>query len=166
MRRAAVLATICTLCALSPAAATSLRFPPSGAALFTVALPAGWKARKVDSTNEIRASSAGENLELRIRSSEASIENRSIDDEVARLLDRSFTKLEFSNLHQRWPLGHRRFVVFRGSGRERPGGAKTSFEIFTFAAGGKTGLLVFTRRASAANTEDVVQAIVESVASD
>ncbi len=163
MRGAVILATIWILCSLSLAAAAGVAYPLRGITLFTVELPEGWKARTVDSTDEIRASSPSRDVELMIGSREASVEDRSIDDEVARLLDRSFTKLEFSNLHQRRLVGGRRFVVFRGSGRERPGGAKRSFEIFAFAAGGKSGLLFFSHRAPAAKADDAVQAILESV---
>ena len=131
--------------------------------LFTVELPDGWHSRNAEAANEIRAESSKRDADLSIRVSDADPESRGFEDEVARLVDASFTKVEFSNLHQRRMINARRFVVFRGSGRDRVRGTKTPFELFAFTTGGKTGMLFFRYRAPSPRTIEAAHAIVESV---
>jgi hypothetical protein len=168
MRRRAIalLAGGALVCALSGSAgwAATVRFPPHGAALFTVELPDAWRSRSAETANEIRVDSPKRDIDLSIRVSDADLEGRGLDDEVAHLVDTSFTKVEFSNLHQRRMIDGRRFVVFRGSGRDRVRGTKTPFEAFAFTAGGKTGMLFFRYRAASPKTIEAAHAIVESVA--
>jgi hypothetical protein len=151
------------LCALSASVVwgASVRCPPHGSALFTVELPDGWRSRLGQEENEVRAESAGRDADLSIRVIED--QSRSLDDAVARLVDSSYTKVEFSNLHQNRIINGKRFAVFRGFGRDRIRGTKTPFEIFAFPAGAKTGMLFFRYRAASQPTIDAAHAIVESV---
>jgi len=164
MRRAvARLAGASFLCVLSASVAwaASVRCPPHGSALFTVELPDGWHSRLGQEENEVRAESAGRDADLSIRVIEA--KTRSLDDAVARLVDSSYTKVEFSNLHQNRIINGKRFAVFRGFGRDRIRGTKTPFEIFAFPAGSKTGMLFFRYRAASQPTIAAAHAIVESI---
>lgn len=147
----------------SVANATTVRFPTRGAPLFHVDLPQGWHPRAAASVEEIHADSPRRDAELVLRTIDTEPDDRRLDDAIARLADSSFTKVEFSNLHQRRIVNGRSFAVFRGSGRDRARGGKTSFEVFAFAAGGKTALLYFRYRVTSARTMDETHAVVESV---
>jgi hypothetical protein len=106
--------------------------PATGTPRFELGVPEGWRSRIIGGTeHRIELVSPRDGAKIQAWTLPIADAAR-LDDVVARSVDATLTKAEFSNLHQRRQLNGVPVIAFIGSGRDRKQAHVVRFEFYAF----------------------------------